>query len=318
MNGSPGVENKDSLLKELFEASGIHAAIHKDPEVAHLVVYHNRVVGLKSLPGLEVKPKEKEDGVYIDFIVQAGTVIAKPVYLCFGMMNETGQQNIVMDMVVGKDARINIFAHCTFPNSINIIHRMDAKICLEQGARYSYFERHIHGEEGGISVYPRARITLKEDSRFSTEFELLKGRVGLIEIDYESTCQARSILEMTARISGRGSDEIKINETAHLEGEKARGVLTTKIAVRDSAKALVYNTLTASAPYARGHVDCKEIVQNQAYARAVPVIQVNDPRAQITHEAAIGSVDSKQLQTLMSRGLSEEEGVELIIKGLLS
>jgi hypothetical protein len=47
-------------------------------------------------------------------------------------------------------------------------------------------------------------------------------------------------------------------------------------------------------------------------------VDVKDPRAHVTHEAAIGSVDSKQLQTLMSRGLSEEEAVELIIQGLLS
>ena len=42
------------------------------------------------------------------------------------------------------------------------------------------------------------------------------------------------------------------------------------------------------------------------------------PKAHVTHEAAIGSVDSKQLQTLMARGLSEDEAVDLIIQGLLS
>jgi len=48
------------------------------------------------------------------------------------------------------------------------------------------------------------------------------------------------------------------------------------------------------------------------------VVEVRNPKAHVTHEAAIGSVDSKQLQTLMSRGLSEEEAVDLIIEGLLS
>jgi len=45
---------------------------------------------------------------------------------------------------------------------------------------------------------------------------------------------------------------------------------------------------------------------------------VKHPKAHVTHEAAIGSVDSKQLQTLMARGLSEDEATDLIIKGLLS
>ena len=65
-------------------------------------------------------------------------------------------------------------------------------------------------------------------------------------------------------------------------------------------------------------MDCKEIVQDRAVAKAVPVVEVSHPLAHITHEAAIGSVDSKQLQTLMSRGLTEDEATDLIIEGLLS
>ena len=103
-----------------------------------------------------------------------------------------------------------------------------------------------------------------------------------------------------------------------LNGHHSRAVLKTSIALRDDARAEVYNELTANAPHARGHVDCKEIVQGNAVARAVPVVQVNHPSAHVTHEAAIGSVDSKQLETLMSRGLTEDDATELIIEGLLS
>jgi Fe-S cluster assembly scaffold protein SufB len=101
-------------------------------------------------------------------------------------------------------------------------------------------------------------------------------------------------------------------------GEGARGVMTSRIAVRDNAKAEVYNDLTASAAYTRGHVDCKEIIQGSGIAKAVPIVQVGHPKAHVTHEAAIGSVDNKQLETLMARGLSEDDAVNLIIEGLLS
>jgi Fe-S cluster assembly scaffold protein SufB len=95
-------------------------------------------------------------------------------------------------------------------------------------------------------------------------------------------------------------------------------VLKSYIALRDDAQAEVFNTLKATAAYARGHVDCKEIVQGNAVAKAVPVVEVSHPLAHVTHEAAIGSVDSKQLQTLQSRGLTEDEAVDIIIQGLLS
>ncbi len=94
-------------------------------------------------------------------------------------------------------------------------------------------------------------------------------------------------------------------------------MLLSHIALTDEAGAEIYNQLIADAAHARGHVDCKKIIQGSATARAVPVVQVNHPKAHVTREAAIDSVDNKQLETLMARGLSEDEAVDLIIEGLL-
>ena len=126
------------------------------------------------------------------------------------------------------------------------------------------------------------------------------------------------VIELIARISGRENDSIVIHETGHLIGENSRAVLQTYIALREKARAEVYNTVTAHARGARGHVDCKEIVQGQALAKAVPIVEVNHPGAHVTQEAAIGSVDSTQLQTLLARGLDEDQAVDLIIEGMLS
>ena len=67
----------------------------------------------------------------------------------------------------------------------------------------------------------------------------------------------------------------------------------------------------------RGHVDCMEIVRGEATASAVPEVRVTHPLAKVTHEAAIGSVDQKQLETLMARGLSPEEATDAVILGML-
>jgi uncharacterized protein len=44
---------------------------------------------------------------------------------------------------------------------------------------------------------------------------------------------------------------------------------------------------------------------------------VTHPEAKVTHEAAIGSVDRQQMETLMARGLSPEEAVHRIVAGML-
>lgn len=306
------------LIADLYES--INADPHQlaDPEVAHMEINHNRVLGMHAVPGLHIDVEELADGISAVIRLDEGTIISKPVHLCFGMLPKEGVQRIILDVEIGAGADIALLAHCTFPFAIDVQHLMNAEIRIGEGAKYRYFERHVHSPGGGVTVVPKAIVTVGPDAMFKTEFELLKGRVGKMDIDYEATCQARSLLDMSARISGRADDRIKITETAHLVGEYAKGVLTSKIAVREQARAEVYNRLTASAAFARGHVDCKEVIQDQGRALAVPVVDVRHPKAHVTHEAAIGSVDSKQLETLMARGLSEDAAVEVIIGGLLS
>ena len=312
------MSEKSQMIAELYETTGTDAHTLKDPDTAYLVVHHNQVLGSHLVPGLEINVKELDDGIEAGIRLKAGTIVKKPVHICFGMFPESGTQRILMNVNIEKNSKVSLLAHCTFPNAVDVIHIMDATLTIGEGAEYSYFERHVHGDTGGVKVYPKARVTLEPDSKFKTEFELLKGRVGEIYVDYETTCKKGSTMEMTARINGTGDDIIHIKETGLLVEEGARGVLTSRIAVRENAKAEVYNTLQATAPYTRGHVDCNEIIQDNGIAKAIPIVNVSHPQAHVTHEAAIGSVDNKQLETLMARGLNEDEAVELIIAGLLS
>ena len=309
-------DTNSELITKLYESIGEQCVT--DQDVAHVEIHANRVLGVHLVPGLEIDASEKDDGISAGMVVRKGVSIEKPVRICFGLLPESGVQHIDMEVHIEEGARVGVLASCTFPNANSIVHTMDARITLDPGAEYLYLERHVHGDEGGVEVVPRAQVKLSGGARFRTDFELIRGLVGSIDIDYDAVCGPDSLLEMTARISGRGDDRIAINEKAHLEGERARGVLKSSIAVRDEAHAIIKNTLVASAPEARGHVDCKEIVQGKAQAEAIPVVEVRDPTAHVTHEAAIGSVDSRQLETLMSRSLSEDEATDLIIEGLLS
>lgn len=308
--------SSSELVEKMYRSIG--ETCSTSPEVAHVEIHGNEVLGLHLVPGLHMETEQMENGIRATVRIDAGAVIEKPVNMCFGLIPEQGIQRIVMDVEVGEGARAAVVSTCTFPNAIDVVHEMEAEIRLGRNAEYNYLERHVHSPEGGIRVIPRSRIFLGEGAVFRSDFEMLRGRVGHLDILYDAECEADSILEMSARISASGDDSLLIHEKAALKGERSRGVLTTNIAVRDRAKADIRNTLTASAAYARGHVDCKEIVRDEARARAVPIVEVTHPLAHVTHEAALGSVDSRQLETLMAHGLTEDSATDMIIEGLLS
>ena len=309
--------NNNDLTKELSQITETDD-IFKQPDVAHVFIHQHKVIQSHLLPGLKVDVKEFEDHIVVNTIVEKNIKIDKPVHMCFGMLPEKGIQKMVIHNEIQENASASFLSHCAFPNAVDIQHIMDGTIKVGRNARFRYLEKHVHGLHGGVRVYPHTKIQLSEGARYYSEFELIKGRAGLIDIDYEAFCEKNSVLEMISRISGKEDDKIMIKETAHLMGERARGFLSSRVAATGNTRAEVYNKLTASAAYARGHIDCTEIIKDNAIVSAIPIVEVNHPKAHITHEAALGSVDSKQLQTLMARGLNEEEATDLIIKGLLS
>lgn len=321
MTGITGLTEAErkALAAELLRS--IHAP-HYGPDEAHIEIHGGKVVGMSLVEGLEVvsEPIQTAEGEGVRVLIHlaSGIRIEKPVHLCFGMVGERGLQKIELETELGDHASVAFQAHCTFPRATDIRHLMDARIVVGEGASYRYVEKHIHGPSGGVTVVPKTRVRVKRGGRFFNEFYLIEGSAGVVEIDYEVESEAESSVDMRAYIYGKDGDRIRIREAARLLGENAVAALITHVALKDSATADVLNELYARAPGARGHVDCKEIVQGKAIARAVPIVQVEDPAAHVTHEAAIGSVDSKQLQTLMARGLTEEEATDLIIRGLFS
>jgi hypothetical protein len=309
--------NNTKLTKELTRITETDD-IFKQPDIAHIFIHHHKVIQSHLLPGLKVDVKEFDDHIEVNTVVEKDTKIDKPVHMCFGMIPESGIQKMVINTDIRENASVSFLAHCAFPNAVDVQHIMDGDIKVGKNASFKYLEKHVHGSHGGVKVYPHAKINLSENAHYYSEFELIKGRAGLIDIRYEATCEAASVLEMVTRISGKENDQINIKEIGHLIGEKARGFLSSRVAATGTTKAEVYNKLTASAAYARGHVDCTEIIKDNAVVSAIPIVEVSHPKAHITHEAALGSVDSKQLQTLMARGLSENKATDLIIQGLLS
>jgi hypothetical protein len=233
------------------------------------------------------------------------------------MTSEEGLQEIHSEFEIGEGAEVGFLAHCTFPNAVELRHVMDARIHVRRGATMRYSEAHYHGRDGGIEVLPTTYAQVDEDATFEAEFNLTHGRVGRMAIELEADVAAGGVVELISKAYGSGDDDVHVTEVLRLNGVGARGVTKTRVAVRDRARSAVTTTAEGNAPGAVGHMDCTEIVRGGAQARNVPIVVVRDDGARVTHEAAIGSVDKKELETLMARGLSEEEAVDVIIRGML-
>jgi uncharacterized protein len=304
-------------MMDAYRQAGGDPDVINLPEVATLVVSANQVLTSHEIPGIHFQAEETERGIRARIEVEPGAQIENPVHLCFGLIPAEGIQEIEADYEIGAGAQVSFRAHCSFPNAVKVQHLMNARLHIGAGATLNYTEEHFHGPEGGIEVRPHAEVVIEQDGRFITAFNLTRGRVGLLDLDYVIEAGPGAVVEMTTKAYGKDTDQIRVNEVVRLNGAGARGLTKTRVAVRDQASSQIFTTMEGNAPGARGHMDCTEVVRGAAEASNTPLVIVRDDQAQVTHEAAIGTVNRKELESLLARGLEEDDAVDLIIRGMI-
>lgn len=307
-------------LEQLYQALRM---IGEDPGLilsgdnAHVVAYGHQIVSRQSIPGVSVTAQTTEQGIEAKIVIAEGRQVEQPIHLCFGLFERFGVQNVVLDLVMEANAQATLWSHCLFSVPDVARHAMQAVIRIGPGAELRYQEAHYHGASGGMEVVPRARVELERGARLFSDFSLVTGLVGKLDVDFDVNVGEDAVAELTSKVFGHRMDRIRLKERLVLAGRNARGLIKSRVAVEDDASAEVIGITEGNAAGARGHVDCTEIIRDRGMVSASPVVKVTHPEAKVTHEAAIGSVDRQQMETLMARGLAPEEAVYRIVGGLL-
>jgi uncharacterized protein len=309
----------NKLPKQLIDSAkkcGLDFMTKQGANAAYFYVESNKILALKKNSGLRITYQNLKETVKIKLTVKQGVRIKKPIFLCFGILGKNGKQNIVSEIKIEKDAEARIISHCAFPQAQNVLHKMEAEIKLAKNSKLIYEDRHYHGENYGTAVASSYKIFVGQGAYLKNEFILNKGSVGKLKIVFEARLEENALGEVISKIIGRGKgDDIEIFDKILLSGANARSLMKFRGAIANQGKMFFKGVTEANAKGARGHIDCSEIIIGKALAESVPIIKVSHPEARITHEASIGKVNQKELETLMTRGLSEKEAIDFIIKG---
>ncbi len=315
---SRAIEDEYRGMVEAYGKAGGNKDALSDSKTGRLVIHENKVLNTGEVDGVIIETTPTESGVKVTLTIEEGKKIEKPVHLCFGMLPKDGLQEIDFHVDSRKGSEVKVLAHCIFPNAVKVIHKMDADIVIGENASFDYRETHYHGEGGGVELLPKGKVTIQKGGSFYSTFAISDGRVGRMDYDFDVYCLENSVAELVVKAYGRGDDEIKIAERVYLNGTGARGMAKSRLVLSDRAKAEVRGETYGNAADSRGHIDCMELVNgDKAVATAIPIVSVTNDKAKVTHEAAIGSVDKKQVETLMARGLDEDKAVDVIVKGIL-
>ena len=123
--------------------------------------------------------------------------------------------------------------------------------------------------------------------------------------------------ELLSILKGAGDSFIDAGGGIFLE-DGSNGLIKSRSVAFDNSRIIARSRLIGGGA-GRGHVDCRGIMMgDSASIEAIPVIESENRKAVLTHEARIGRIEEEQLFYLETRGFTEEEATELIIRGFLS
>ncbi len=307
------------LSKDFVKTAKICGIDHKLEQEGHFYVDKNKITSEQMPKGISAKTTETKNGIKAEITVEKGVKIKEALFFCFGISGKDDKQTIETRLVLEDDSEVEILAHCSFPNAVNASHKMEAKYEIGKNAKLVYKEHHYHGTSSGILVMPKLKVDVAEGGVFLSDFILSKGSVGQVGIEVEVVLGKNAKSEINSKVFGKGNkDIISIIDKVTLEGENSKSLVTMRAAAKDGGRVFMQGETYALGANSIGHIDCQEIVSGEgSVAKAVPIVEVSSDKARVTHEASVGKINQKELETLMTRGMDEEEATELIIEAMM-
>ena len=304
-------------FRSLLNAAGENGKLLNDQNIAHIAVDGQVLLSKQSIPGVSIEIEQQTDLTIARITVASHTQVLNPVHLYFSMFQPIGSQNFRVHIILEPYSKANFISHGLFTTVDIAKHIMDKTIEIGEGASLSFTDSHFHSQSGGFKVLSSAKIKVGKHGYYFSDFSLTSSYVGKLDLDYSVEVEEHAIVELTSRIFGHADDEIKMTEKVSLYGRFSHSVIKSRVALEGEATAVITGITEGYAEGARGHMDCLEIIKDKAVGQSIPVVKVCHPLAKITHEAAIGTIDSKQLETLIVHGLTPEQATDLIVLGML-
>lgn len=314
-----GYEEEFNQLVDIYEKNTEDKSL-RNPSVATIIVSGNRVVGLNSVQGMHINSKVRSDGlVMIDVEIDDNTVIPIPVHLCTGFLEKTGEQVLKFNYIIGSNVKVKFKSHCILTKVEKLHHYMESDMYIGKNSHVTYDDEHFHDENGGVFVEAITKAKVDDNAYFAIKFYETKTRVGRINVETNVELKDGAKVNLESKIYGKEDDIIDIKEILRLNGKDSSGIATSTVFATDRTKAHVINEAYGNGTYSKGHIECNEIVKGEDVSvSTIPILKVNNEKAELTHEASVGRIKQDQLETLMAKGLTEDEATGFIVNGLLS
>ena len=258
--------------------------------------------------------KNPHEGYFIRSL--PGVRAEHPIQSCLFISQENFSQNVHNLVIAEEDSDIHIITGCaTAHNLVSGMHVGVSEFYVKKGAKLTFTMIHDWGEK--INVRPRTVTRVEEGGILVSNYISIRpvGSLQMFPTTYldgkNAIARFQSVLVASAGCFMDVGTRVVLNAPGTKAEIISRGIVS-------GGTIIARGDLVGNVPGIRAHLECKGLILNDGLMRAIPALTGRVPDVEMSHEAAVGKIDRREIEYLMARGLDEEEAVSTIVRGFLN
>ncbi len=261
------------------------------------------------------RAKEKpREGYFIRAL--PGVKAPHPVQACLYIAKEKFSQNVHNIVIAEEGSELHIITGCaTAPHLVSGLHIGVSEFFIKKGAKLMFTMIHDWGEK--VNVRPRTVTRVEEGGIIISNYISLKP-VGSLQMYPTTYLDGKGAVARfnSVLVASEGSF-LDVGSRIVLNAPDTRAEIISR-GIAAGGSIIARGDLIGKVEGIKAHLECKGLILKNGLMKAVPELSGHVPGVEMSHEAAVGKIDQREIEYLMARGLDEDEAVSTIVRGFLN
>lgn len=240
-----------------------------------------------------------------------------PLQSCLMITKGDLEQKIHNIIIADEGSKAHIISSCVQHFEVEkASHLGISEFYVKEGAVLNFTMIHNWSEK--TLVRPRSAALIEDRGEFVSNYLCLRP-VGDVQMYPVAFCNGEdSKVIFNSILYGYGKSLLDIGSKAILNGKNSRAEMISRAIARKGSEIIVRGRIDGNNSECKGHLECRGLIMdNESVIQSIPELIARKKGAEITHEAAVGKVSEKEIIYLMTRKLSEEQAISMIIRGFM-
>lgn len=245
-----------------------------------------------------------------------GVKAKHPLQSCLYIAKDRFSQNVHNMVIAEEGSELHIITGCaTAPHLSEGMHVGVSEFYVKKGAKLTFTMIHEWGEN--VNVRPRTVTHVEEGGVLVSNYISLKpvGSLQMFPTTYldgeGAVARFNSVL-----VASKGC-HLDVGSKVVLNAPGTRAEIISR-GITAGGSIIARGNLIGKVPGIKAHLECKGLILSDGLMHAIPELSGHVPGVEMSHEAAVGKIDQREIEYLMARGLDEDEAVSTIVRGFLN